>query len=172
MAGGLLDLNARGDAAASKISPIALYENIISALAGTDIANAQFFTTKAKNYRNEVINYIKSETGNFSSSSYFTQIGKEDAITYEESCKRFFAAKKKAELAKTTPGFTSFGEFFNSVKAKIRPLALKGCPRFIYSTENIGKILQRIIPDLTLLVFMNALLFALSFIVFLKYDVR
>jgi len=51
------------------------------------------------------------------------------------------------------------------------PLKLDDLPRFIYRAKAVRD-LHRAIPDLGLLVFINLLLFALSFVAFLRYDVR
>ena len=56
----------------SRISPISLYENVMSALAGTDMASFQHFINAVKEHRNDVIEYIRFRTNNFSSSTFFT----------------------------------------------------------------------------------------------------
>jgi ABC-type transport system involved in multi-copper enzyme maturation permease subunit len=56
----------------SRISPVSLYENAMSALAGTDMASFRYFINGVKAHRNNVIEYIRSRTNNFSSSSFFT----------------------------------------------------------------------------------------------------
>lgn len=56
----------------SRISPISLYENVMSALAGTDMASFQNFINAVKAQRNDVVEYIHSRTNNFSSPSFFT----------------------------------------------------------------------------------------------------
>jgi ABC-type transport system involved in multi-copper enzyme maturation permease subunit len=56
----------------SRISPVSLYENVMSAMAGTDMAGFRYFINGVKAHRNDVIEYIRSRTNNFSSSSFFT----------------------------------------------------------------------------------------------------
>jgi ABC-type transport system involved in multi-copper enzyme maturation permease subunit len=56
----------------SRISPISLYENVMSALAGTDMASFQNFINAVKAQQNDVVEYIHSRTNNFSSPSFFT----------------------------------------------------------------------------------------------------
>ena len=51
------------------------------------------------------------------------------------------------------------------------PLDLSDLPRFTYKAEIVGT-LRRVIPDLVLLIFGNALFFALASLAFLRYDVR
>lgn len=65
----------------SRISPISLYENVMSALAGTDIASFRQFIDAVKAYRNNIIEYMRSQTNNFSSSSFFTPCTKEETKT-------------------------------------------------------------------------------------------
>jgi ABC-type transport system involved in multi-copper enzyme maturation permease subunit len=65
----------------SRISPISLYENTMSALAGTDIASVTQFIDAVKAYRKDVIEYIRVRTNNFSSSTFFTPCTKEEMKT-------------------------------------------------------------------------------------------
>ena len=62
----------------SRISPIFLYENVMSALAGTDMASFRHFIDAVKTHRNDIIEYMRSRTNNFSSSSFFTPCTKEE----------------------------------------------------------------------------------------------
>ena len=56
----------------SRISPISLYENVMSALAGTDMASFRYFINGVKAHRNDIVEYIRSRTNNFTSPSFFT----------------------------------------------------------------------------------------------------
>jgi hypothetical protein len=55
--------------------------------------------------------------------------------------------------------------------AQMIPLDLRDFPQFIYQTS-VAKSFNRVIPDLALLFFISVLFFVLSFVTFLKYDVR
>ena len=66
----------------SRISPVSLYENVMSALAETDMASFQNFIDAVKPYRKDVIEYMRSRTNNFSSSSFFTPCTKEEMETW------------------------------------------------------------------------------------------
>ncbi|UCG59658.1 MAG: ABC transporter permease subunit [Phycisphaerales bacterium] len=68
-------------ASLSRLSPISLYENVMSALAGTDIASFRDFIDAVKVHRNDIVEYIRSRTNNFSSSSFFTPCTKEEMTT-------------------------------------------------------------------------------------------
>ncbi len=65
----------------SRISPISLYEKVMSALAGSDIANFQQFINAVKPYRKDIIEYMRSRTDNFSLPSFWTPCTKEEIQT-------------------------------------------------------------------------------------------
>ncbi len=62
----------------SRLSPICLYDNVMSMLAGTNIASFQSFIKSVKTHRNRIIDYIRSRTDNFSATSFFTTYTKEE----------------------------------------------------------------------------------------------
>jgi hypothetical protein len=62
----------------SRTSPISLYENVMSALAGTDMASVRQFIDAVKVHRKDTIEYMRSRTDNFSSLSFFTPYTKEE----------------------------------------------------------------------------------------------
>jgi ABC-type transport system involved in multi-copper enzyme maturation permease subunit len=66
----------------SRSSPVSLYENVMSALAGTDMASFQDFIDAVKPYRKDIIEYIRARTNNFSSSTFFTPCTKEEMETW------------------------------------------------------------------------------------------
>jgi ABC-type transport system involved in multi-copper enzyme maturation permease subunit len=124
----------------SRISPVSLYEHVMSALAGTDIASFRQFIDAVKPYRNDIIEYMRFRTNNFSSPIFWTPCTKEEI--------------------KTRPtGDTA------------QPLDLRDLPRFTYKADLVGS-LRRAIPDLAFLIFGNVLFFAMTFVAFLRYDVR
>lgn len=65
----------------SRISPICLYENVMSTLAGTDINSFQHFINAVKLYRKDVIEYTRARTDNFSLAIFFTPCTKEEIKT-------------------------------------------------------------------------------------------
>jgi ABC-type transport system involved in multi-copper enzyme maturation permease subunit len=134
----------------SRISPIFSYENATSILAGTDLASFQYFVNRAKAYRNQIVEYIRSKTNNFSSPSYFTTCSIEDVLEYEKD----WGAKRRRDEKTFDP-----------------PLNLEDLPPCKYRLD-LTESVQRAIPDLALLVFANVLFFSLSFVAFMKGDVR
>jgi len=142
----------------SRISPIAVYENLISALAGTDAANCQYFMNTAKAYWNEVVEYVRSKTDNFSSPLYFTQCTEADMAVYQQ-----YLDKKMSE--------DDFEKWKEKKISQMQPLDLQDFPQFIYKLD-VVKDFQRGIIDLLVLFLISVLFFVLSFRAFVKYDVR
>ncbi|MFB0554468.1 MAG: ABC transporter permease subunit [Phycisphaerae bacterium] len=131
----------------SRISPMFSYENATSVLAGTDLSSFQYFVSRTKAYRNQIVEYIRSRTDNFRSSSYWTPFSKEYASDYGEG-------KREAPDIADHPR-----------------LNLEDLPLCTYRLD-LAESVRRAIPDLALLVFANVLFFALSFVAFMKGDVR
>jgi len=127
----------------AQFSPVTVYESLMSALSGTDLASFEHFRNRIKLHTSEVVEYIRSKTDNFASISYFTPSKEGD---YEKG------EHKKLEQ---TPS-----------------LNLQDLPRFTGGPESFAKALRRTFPHITFLIFINALFFTLSFVAFLKYDVR
>lgn len=153
----------------ARISPISVYESVMSTLAQSDLASFQCFMDNARAYRNQTIEYIRSKTNDFSSSSYFTICNEGDGIIYEKMWKQYEQAQDGAEKQRARDAWS---EWRNKKKAAVASsLDLQDFPRFTFQ-PGVAKSLKRAIPDLMLLVFVNVLLFALSFVAFVRYDVR
>ena len=155
----------------ARISPISVYENVMSTLAQSDLGSLQGFIDNARAYRNEITEYISSKTDNFSSYSYFTICKKEDAMEYQKRTEPFLESMKSENKSDRERARDDFDKWKNSIMAQHSPLDLQDFPRFSYQPA-IVKSLKRAIPDLMLLVFVNVFLFALSFAAFVRYDVR
>ncbi len=65
----------------SRASPVCLYENVMSALAGTDMADFRHFMDAVQTYRKDIIEYVRARTDNFSSSIFFTPCTEEETTT-------------------------------------------------------------------------------------------
>jgi len=152
----------------ARISPISVYENVMSTLAQSDLGSFQSFMDNARAYRNDVIEYIRSKTNNFSSSSYFTICSEREATIYEKKLEAVKQAQNENERKKARDDFQ---QFINETKKGRTTLGLKDLPRFTYQ-PSVVKSLKRALPDLAMLVFVNVLLFSLSFVAFIGYDVR
>lgn len=153
----------------ARISPISVYDNVMSALAQSDLASFQFFMDNARAYRNETTDYIRSKTDNFSSYSYFTICNEEDGIIYEKMWKEYEQAQDGTEKQRARDAWSKLIDKKKTAVAS--SLDLQDFPRFTYQ-PSVAKSLKGSIPDLMLLVFANVLLFAMSFVAFVRYDVR
>jgi ABC-type transport system involved in multi-copper enzyme maturation permease subunit len=151
----------------ARISPISIYENVMSTFAGSDLGSLQDFMDNARAYRNETMEHIRSKTNNFST-SYFTVCSDQEAIVYDKQYEAVKQAKTESERKQANDVRK---QFYNETQKKRAVLDLEDFPRFTYR-PNLGGNFKRAIPDMMLLVFINAVLFALSFVAFMRYDVR
>lgn len=151
----------------SRISPISLYERIMSTLAGTDIAVFQSFMDSVWRYRADVVGYVNSKTDKFSSSSFFTPCTQNEVDEYEKLMKQLKEVKSQAEAKRIVDANK---ERWEKKFAETPNLDLQDFPVFQPpdALRNIG----RLVPDLGLLVFANVLFFAIAFTAFIRYDVR
>lgn len=124
----------------SRFSPVSLYENTMSALAGTDMDSFRQFIDAVKLYRNDIVEYLRSRTNNFTSPIFWTPCTEEEIET-----------RPNKDDAPT--------------------LNLQDLPRLVVKADLEGS-LRRAIPNLTLLILGNVLFFAMTFVAFLRYDVR
>lgn len=152
------------------LSPIVLYENVMSILAGTDSGGSKHFRKSLRGYKNEVVDYIRSETENFTSSLYFTpsKEGEYERLI-ETYYKPFIEAKdkqKKAQLYQVAKAQ------YDRIVKDTPCLDLQDFPEFTYRPRTIAEILQEAVPKLGLLMITGTLLFFLSFVAFLRYDIR
>ncbi len=155
----------------ARISPISIYENVMSNFAGSDLGNFQDFMDNARAYRNETMEHVRSKTNNFST-SYFTVCSEQEAIVYEKQNEAIKEAIKQAKTeSEIKQAIDVFKQFINETQKTRAALDMEDFPRVTYR-PNLAGSFKRAIPDLMLLVFINALLFALSFVAFMRYDVR
>ena len=152
----------------SRTSPISLFENIMSALAGTDLARAQYFMDRVRMHRNSVVAYIRSKTADFSSLSYFTRCKEGD---WEEHNKILGPGRVATNEAERKRVLDAFFKWRDKKIAETPALDLQDFPQFIYQ-PSVARSFSRTIPDLALLVFISVLFFVLSFVAFMRYDVR
>jgi hypothetical protein len=142
----------------ARLSPIAAYQNAMSALAGTDVAGARHFIEEAREHRTAVIAYLRSETDNFSSPLYFTRCTEVDRGFYQQ-----YLDKQVSE--------EDFQRWKTRTIGQVPPLDLRDFPRFVYRNDVIPT-LANALADTLALAFAGLLFFALSFWVFMRYDIR
>lgn len=150
----------------TQISPVTQYESLMSALAGTDLGSYQYFRDKVKNYTNMIIEYIRSKTENFSSILYFTPTKEGDHQLFVQASNNVF----KDGFSKDK--YEKFDKLCKDKLEQSPTLDLGDLPRFTCGHGSLSGILQRSVSQIVSLLFINAFFFVLSFVAFLKYDVR
>jgi ABC-type transport system involved in multi-copper enzyme maturation permease subunit len=151
----------------SRISPISLYENVMSALAGTDIAMFQRFVDGVRAYRADILEYVHSKTKGFSSSSFFTPCTNDEVEQGERLMIQLKQVKSQEESRKL---IEASRERWEKIYAETPNLDLRDFPAF-KSPGALGN-LERAVPDLGLLIFVNVLFFAVAYTAFARYDIR
>ena len=136
----------------SRTSPLSLYENLISSLSRTDIQGSEIFAIQARDYRQQIIDYLYSKKA-FSSIRYFATV-KEEHLFDINNMDEWTALREKYDTQDPTP------------------LEVSEIPRFHYRLETIAVTMKRILPDVIVLCFMSILFFMCAFAVFLRCDVR
>jgi ABC-type transport system involved in multi-copper enzyme maturation permease subunit len=152
----------------SFISPISTYEDVMAILAGTDLSSFQDFIDQVRSHRNEVLEYIRSKTDNFSSPSFFAVCSEAESTEYTRLFVQTIEAKDEQAKAKAEQALKEW-ERENPVKAV--PLNLRDFPWFKYRPSPAAA-LRKAIPDLATLIIMNVVLFGMCFAAFARYDVR
>jgi len=163
----------------SLISPSEVFRLVSASLCRTDIASHYRFMNRVRHYRDEFIDFYRDRKI-FSSSLYFTPQSPESFMTADEivrirtggEFKTFqeyyqwcnvhgstFAPLRKVEI----PG-TNYGEY---------PfLDLSDVPVFQRQSSNMLADLMQVFIKVAALILISTFLFYLSFLSFLKYDVR
>ena len=153
----------------SRISPISTYENIMAILAGTDLTSFQHFINDVRTHRNQVVEYIRLKTDNFSSASFFATCTEEEAAEYTRLLLQVRQTQDEAEKSRAERGMIDWRD---KIRAEAPPsLNLQDFPWFRYR-PSLVRDLRTVIPDLIGLVIANIVLFAVCFAAFLRYDVR
>jgi ABC-type transport system involved in multi-copper enzyme maturation permease subunit len=151
-----------------RVSPTSLYDNVISAISGSDLAGFQYFVDRTRIYRNQVIDYIRTETDNFTLPSTITACSEEDMRQCDVKYARYTQAQNEAEEKDAREAWWKWVE----MKVASQPtLDLQDLPKFVY-LPSVTSGLQGAIFDLGLLLAAGAFFFVLSFVVFVRYDVR
>jgi len=139
----------------SRISPAAAFYNVAAALAGTDVNAHLAFLKRARQYRDELITYMKSKQA-FSSLLYFTRKTEGELRTQEEL--------KEAMVR----GEDIEGKGWDAVA----PLELGDLPRFDQHPAAVSASVEPVLVDLSLLVVLNVIFFTLAYMLFLRGHVK
>lgn len=139
----------------SRISPAAAFYNIAAALAGTDVNAHLAFLKRAREYRDELIGYMRAKHA-FDSLLYFTR-KTEDQLRTKEELKAAMMRDEDIE-----------GSGWDAVP----PLDISDLPRFSQRPAAISASAEPVLADLILLVFLNIIFFILAYMSFLRKPVK
>jgi len=153
----------------SRISPISTYENVMAVLAGTDLTSFQHFISGVRAHRNQVLDYVRLKTDNFSSASFLAGCTEEDAAEFTRLFRREEQAQNEADKAKAKQARETWAQ--NKRAQAAASLSLQDFPWFRYHPSLVAD-LQKAMPDLLVLVVTNVVLFGMCFAAFVRYDVR
>lgn len=152
----------------SLISPISTYENVMAILAGTDLTSFQHFMNQVRTYRNQVVEYVRSNSDDFSSACFFATCTEEEAAEYTRLLLEIERAEDEQAKARAKQVLKEWEEKNEPSAAS---LSLQDFPRFRYRPSLVEDV-KTAIPDMAVLVVANAALFAMCSSAFMRYDVR
>jgi hypothetical protein len=152
----------------AQISPISIYENVMSVLAGTDLSGFRDFINQVRIHRSQVIEYIRSRTNNFSSASFYATCTEEQCTEYT---KLYVQSKEAQDEQAKVKAKEALQEWERENLVEPAPLKFKDFPWFKYR-PSFTVSLRNALPDLATLLIMNVVLFAMYFTAFGRYDVR
>jgi ABC-type transport system involved in multi-copper enzyme maturation permease subunit len=142
----------------ARVSPAWSYYATASSLAGTDAETQLAFLARARQYRNQIMDYVSSKDG-LLSYRFFTRQDPKTFKTFAE----LDALKNQGDRLEQEigPGWEA-----------VRPLDLRDRPMFSHAALRLRDSLSNSLPDLALLVFLNLAFFLAAHVCFLKTDVR
>ena len=152
----------------TRLSPITTYESVMATLAGTDITSFVRFINQVRSHRNEVVEYIRSKTDDFSSASFFAICTEEESAEYT---KLYVQAEKAEDEQAKAKAEQALKEWERENPGQATPLDLRDFPWFKVRSSPAAEIRQSL-PDLATLFIMNVFLFGICFAAFARYDIR
>jgi len=159
----------------SFLSPSEIFKESASALCSTNYESHNNFLEQTRNYRESLIDYyLKNNL--FGSFSYFTQIDPGSFMTADEMinyrsegrCKTFseFNTKFNGDLKYLTKSNPNSNVF------EWKPIDMSSFPHFEYQSLNVLTDISNSLVYVGVLLGIGIILFWLSFISFIRYDVR
>jgi len=155
----------------SLISPVSMYQEVISALARTDLSSFERFVERTRAYRKEVIRYLSSKTGNFSSLSYFSVATDRDVAEYTNAVLSLSYEPSEAEAWRRALD-KAIGRWKYAKVEDFPPLDLDDMPVFTYKPEGISESLRKVSLNLGFLCLSCVLIFLIAYARFLRYELR
>jgi len=144
----------------SMISPSYLFYSSVSSISGTDDNNLIRFLKQAQNYRTSLIKYMKDKNG-LSSYKLITKQPLESFLTYQQIIN-----------IRTNQGDEAFINIIENQERDPEFLNLSDLPRFDYKFQPLSASVKNTFIEIILLIFLNIVFFSLTWIVFLRADVR
>jgi ABC-type transport system involved in multi-copper enzyme maturation permease subunit len=140
----------------SCLSPSGIFKNISSSLCKTDFQSHEDFIYKTRIYREELIRFFRDEEL-FDSYLYFTRVSPEKWKNQEDcqDCKM----KDLYDESGLNPNYYP-------------PLDLSDIPKFEYASLSIHDSMKGSVFGIAGLIVISVILFYLSFLSFVKYDIR
>ena len=164
----------------SFLSPSEIFRLTASALSGTDAAAQYHFLNQCRLYREELIRFFQDKKI-FSSYSYFTNVPPEKFMTIDEIIAyvtegRFQTLEQLYMVLQQQPN-TSIMQFYKRSAPhwdrEYYPfINLATVPKFNYIFHSLNKGIINSFNKIAFLIIVSVLMFFLTYISFIKYDVR
>ena len=142
----------------SRISLAWTYYNAISVLAGTDYGAYTRFMNQARRYRQQLIDYTNARRG-FTTPSFFTTMKISDTLTHDQLVEM-----------QSRQGNEAIEELQWSYWSKAS--TLQDIPVFLHQPESLSESVQRILPDVTILILLNMVFFLTAYASFVRQEVK
>jgi len=164
----------------SLVSPSQIFRLLCSSLCRTNVESYQRFMESTGRYREEFIQYFRDKDI-FASYAYFTPAPPERFMTADEVIRYMTDGEVQsfAELQEWSKAYP-YKNITALVKKEIHdwqpenygPLDISDMPRYNWNQDNVAQSLKDSLVKIAVLLCTGALLFYLSFVSFMRYDVR
>lgn len=166
----------------SLVSPAAVFRLIGSTICYTNVESHEDLMERTRQYREEFIRYLQSKDI-FASFSYFTPVPSHSFLTADQIVERrtggeFKTLRALDEWSKKQPSWRDFSKKLRKVPMPgespkdYGPLDVSDVPIFNWQQKHLLTGLQSYVIHFSALLVESLLLFYLSFVGFIRYDVR
>ena len=161
------------------LSPSEIFRQTVSTLCRTDVGTQYEFLAKVREYREELIQHFIDKKI-FSSWTYFTRQDPDSFMSADEIVRtrtggQFATVQEYNEWARSNNGsFTPLWkvDIPGTGNSEFEPLDISSVPRFHWRSVSLLGNIRQSLGRFAALVFMGIILFYLSYISFIRYDVR